>query len=86
MSFASMVQKDQKKPPLLVVQLEGQVLLKIARHCKENATLNTVVTGQLLGLDVEQTLEVTDCFPFPVRDEPLSALHLLYFSPSIGTQ
>ena len=26
----------------------------------------TLVTGQLLGLDIGQTLEVTDCFPFPV--------------------
>lgn len=66
-SFAAAAQKEQKKPPLRVVQLEGQVLLKIARHCKENATINTIVTGQLLGLDVGQTLEVTDCFPFPVR-------------------
>ena len=24
-----------------------------------------LVTGQLLGLDIGQTLEVTDCFPFP---------------------
>lgn len=26
-----------------------------------------MVTGQLLGLDVGPTLEVTDCFPYPVR-------------------
>ena len=64
-SFASMAQKDQRKLPLRSVQLEGQVLLKIAQHCA-SASLNTVLTGQLLGLDVGQTLEVTDCFPFPV--------------------
>ncbi|KAG2488874.1 hypothetical protein HYH03_012669 [Edaphochlamys debaryana] len=45
------------------VQLEGQVLLKIMQHCNE--ALPQVVTGQLLGLDVGQQLEVTDCFPFP---------------------
>jgi len=83
-SFASIAQKDQKKPPLRVVQLEGQTLLKIAKHCKENANINTVVTGQLLGLDVGQTLEVTDCFPFPVSTLSCStspATHLIS-SPS----
>jgi translation initiation factor 3 subunit H len=39
--------------------------LKIIKHCKEN--LPELVTGQLLGLDVDSTLEVTDCFPFPTR-------------------
>ena len=63
---------DQKKTPLRVVQLEGQVLLKITKHCTEHASTAAVVTGQLLGLDVGQTLEVTDCFPFPVSRPPLS--------------
>lgn len=46
------------------VQLDGQVVLKIVQHCNES--LPQLVTGQLLGLDVGHTLEVTDCFPFPV--------------------
>ena len=37
--------------------------MKIVKHCTENAP--SLVTGQLLGLDVGSTLEVTDCFPFP---------------------
>lgn len=41
-------------------------MLKIARHCRENDA-TAMVTGQLLGLDVGATLEVTDCFPYPVR-------------------
>ena len=48
-----------------VVQLEGHVILKIVKHCQECAP--ALVTGQLLGLDVGSTLEVTDSFPFPVR-------------------
>lgn len=28
-----------------------------------------LVTGQLLGLDIGRTLEVTNCFPFPTRNE-----------------
>ncbi len=72
LNFAAAAQKPatQKKTPLRVVQLEGSVVLKIAKHCKENASATSVVTGQLLGLDVGQTLEVTDCFPFPVRSQP----------------
>jgi len=47
------------------VQLDGQVVLKIVQHC--DSALPNIVTGQLLGLDVGSMLEVTDCFPFPVR-------------------
>jgi translation initiation factor 3 subunit H len=39
------------------------VLLKIIKHCTEN--FPEVVTGQLLGLDVGDKLEVTNCFPIP---------------------
>lgn len=48
------------------VQLDGQVMLKIIQHCSD--ALPNLVTGQLLGLDVGFTLEITDCFPFPVSD------------------
>lgn len=65
-SFAAVAQKEQTKIPIRNVQLEGQVILKIAKHCKQQSSVSAVVTGQLLGLDVGQTLEVTDCFPFPV--------------------
>lgn len=46
-----------------VVQLDGLVLLKIIKHCTEN--FPEVVTGQLLGLDVGDKLEVTNSFPVP---------------------
>lgn len=76
MSFAAMAQKETAaKQPLRTVQLDGQVVLKIVKHCQENssATSTALVTGQLLGLDVGQTLEVTDCFPFPVRKQQQGA-------------
>lgn len=72
-SFAAAAAKEkhQERTPLQRVQLEGHVLLKIAKHCRESdASLRNseaTVTGQLLGLDVGPTLEVTDCFPYPVR-------------------
>jgi translation initiation factor 3 subunit H len=46
------------------------VVLKIIKHCREN--LPELVTGQLLGLDVNSTLEVTNSFPFPQREEEAS--------------
>ena len=58
------------------MQLEGQVILKLVKHCQECEP--ALVTGQLLGLDIGQTLEVTDCFPFPVRSAAISRRHLLY--------
>ena len=50
--------------PLTLVRIDGHVLLRIAKHCRAFAP--SLVTGQLLGLDVGTTLEVTEAFPFPV--------------------
>merc|ERR1719502_2256981 len=49
-----------------IVELDGLVVLKIIKHCQQ--ALPSFVTGQLLGLDIGRTLEVTNCFPFPGRD------------------
>ncbi len=70
LSFAAMAERKTEEQPLRVVQLDTHVVLKIVKHCKEG--FPTLVTGQLLGLDVGQTLEVTDCFPFPVSFRSLS--------------
>lgn len=40
-----------------------QVVLKIIKHCRES--LPTFVAGSMLGLAMDSTLEVTNCFPFP---------------------
>lgn len=58
-----------KDTRLRAVQLEGHVIMKIVKHCQECSP--ALVTGQLLGLDVGNTLEVTDCFPFPVSGAPV---------------
>ncbi|WOL01370.1 eukaryotic translation initiation factor [Canna indica] len=58
---------EEVTPPLRVVQIEGLAVLKIIKHCNE--FLPALVTGQLLGLDVGSVLEVTNCFPFPIREE-----------------
>jgi translation initiation factor 3 subunit H len=60
-------QSAAKETLLKTVQIDGLALLKIMQHC--DGALPNIVTGQLLGLDVGQTMEVTDCYPFPNQDE-----------------
>ena len=38
-----------------------QAALKIVTHCCESAP--ALVSGQLLGIDVDGVLEITNCFP-----------------------
>jgi len=44
--------------------------MKIIKHCTEN--LQEPVTGQLLGIDVDGRLEVTDAFPLPYSSSETS--------------
>merc|ERR1711998_673341 len=52
------------------VQIDGLVVLKIIKHCRDEVNLSTI-SGQLLGMDITlpgegtTTLEVTSCFPMP---------------------
>uniref|UniRef100_A0A0C9RGM9 Eukaryotic translation initiation factor 3 subunit H n=1 Tax=Wollemia nobilis TaxID=56998 RepID=A0A0C9RGM9_9CONI len=64
-SFAQAAASEEVAAPLRVVQIDGLVVLKIIKHCKE--CMPALVTGQLLGLDIGSVLEVTNCFPFPSR-------------------
>jgi translation initiation factor 3 subunit H len=75
LSFAAVAEKKAEKPSLRCVQLDGHVVLKIAKHCRDN--MPNLVTGQLLGLDVGPVLEVTDCFPFPVTPVREMRFHFL---------
>mmetsp|Transcript_10004 Transcript_10004/g.32433 ORF Transcript_10004/g.32433 Transcript_10004/m.32433 type:complete len:329 (+) Transcript_10004:34-1020(+) len=63
MNFAAAASAPKEETALRSVHLDGQVVLKIVKHCKEN--LPNLVTGQLLGLDIGSTLEITNCFPYP---------------------
>lgn len=58
-----------------------QTVLKIIKHCKEFSP--SLVTGQLLGLDVGSVLEVTNCFPFPVCSLALFNLMRSYVLTSV---
>lgn len=46
--------------PIRRVQIDAVVFLQIMKHCRQHAP--TLVTGTLLGLDVDDTLGVTHCF------------------------
>jgi len=61
------IAREANDPTLDTIQIDGLVVLKIIKHCQDH--LPDCVTGQLLGLDVDTTLEVTNCFPFPSRYE-----------------
>lgn len=64
-SFAQAAATEEGVKPLRSVLIDGSVILKMVKHCKECQP--QLVTGLLLGLDIGSTLEVTSCFPFPSR-------------------
>ncbi|KAK2083482.1 Eukaryotic translation initiation factor 3 subunit H [Saguinus oedipus] len=51
------------------VQIDGLVVLKIIKQYQEEGQGTEVVQGVLLGLVVENRLEITNCFPFPQHTE-----------------
>lgn len=52
------------------VQCDGLVVMKMVKHCHEESTSNMeVAQGALLGLVVQNRLEITNCFPFSKNDE-----------------
>ncbi|XP_062869240.1 eukaryotic translation initiation factor 3 subunit H-B [Trichomycterus rosablanca] len=55
--------------PVKQVQIDGLVVLKIIKHYQEEGQGNEVVQGVLLGLVVDDRLEITNCFPFPQHNE-----------------
>lgn len=55
---------DPTIKPLTAVHIDGLAVLKIMKHCNDN--LPTLVSGSLLGVDVDGILEVTYAYPFPV--------------------
>jgi translation initiation factor 3 subunit H len=45
------------------VVIDGLVVLKIVKHCKE--ALPAIVSGKLLGLEFDSKVEVTNSFAMP---------------------
>ncbi|EFA78218.1 Mov34/MPN/PAD-1 family protein [Heterostelium album PN500] len=68
MNIDQQIEADFNNPKLDVVQIDGIVVMKIIKNCKEY--LPELVPGQLLGIDIGTSLEVSSCFPFPnLRDQ-----------------
>lgn len=57
--FAAYMEKSSKIE-VSEVEIDGLAILKLVNHCAEK---NSVVTGELVGLCYEGTLQVTNCFP-----------------------
>ncbi|CDJ68346.1 eukaryotic translation initiation factor 3 subunit 3, putative [Eimeria necatrix] len=65
-------QQQQRSAALRVVDVDSLVLMKIIKHWRDFHPLP--VNGQLLGTEVRDKLEVTNCFPLPQKKEVLSVL------------
>ena len=74
MSFAERAQKAvQGSPQTAVVHVDGLVVLKIVKHCRDS--LPQMAAGTLLGLDQGSTLEATHCFPRPAAKAEIAELN-----------
>ncbi|KAI9050714.1 hypothetical protein LZ554_004834 [Drepanopeziza brunnea f. sp. 'monogermtubi'] len=62
-----------KEIPLNSVQVEALVVMKIVKAC--SATFPTTATGCIVGMDINGTLQITNCFPFPTADIAASDSH-----------
>ncbi|XP_072389431.1 eukaryotic translation initiation factor 3 subunit H [Diabrotica undecimpunctata] len=52
------------------VQADGLAVMKMVKHCHEESTTNMdIAQGALLGLGVDNRLEITNCFPFPKQTD-----------------
>src|SRR6516162_670953 len=47
--------------------------MKIVKHCSQKFPITA--TGSLVGMDVNGTLEVTNCFPIPIVEFPQEQQH-----------
>ncbi|XP_071807374.1 eukaryotic translation initiation factor 3 subunit H-B-like [Asterias amurensis] len=65
--------------PVGRVQIDGLVVLKIIKHCEEEGgSAGELVQGVLLGLVQDDTLEITNCFPFPKHADEENFDDVLY--------
>ncbi|KAI9890192.1 MAG: Eukaryotic translation initiation factor 3 subunit H [Vezdaea aestivalis] len=62
-----------KESPIKEVQLESVAVMKINKHCADN--FPSAVTGFLVGMDINGTLEVTNSFNFLPVEAPASDSH-----------
>ncbi|XP_014774639.1 eukaryotic translation initiation factor 3 subunit H [Octopus bimaculoides] len=62
--------KSAKESVIDYVQIDGLVVLKLVKHCVDEGSGGAdFVQGVLLGLVVDNRLEITNCFPYPRHQE-----------------
>ncbi|PBP24495.1 eukaryotic translation initiation factor 3 subunit H [Diplocarpon rosae] len=72
-SLPIMADAPAREIPLNSVQIEALVVMKIVKAC--SATFPTTATGSIVGMDINGTLQITNCFPFPTADVATSDSH-----------
>ncbi|XP_046382684.1 eukaryotic translation initiation factor 3 subunit H isoform X1 [Ischnura elegans] len=67
---AAIRRMTETESPISYVQMDGLAVMKIVKHCHEEASGNIdVAQGALLGLVVDNRLEITNCFAFPKHSD-----------------
>ncbi|XP_067006831.1 eukaryotic translation initiation factor 3 subunit H [Anabrus simplex] len=60
----------ENESSIAYVQMDGLAVMKMIKHSHEEFTRNLeIAQGALLGLVVENRLEITNCFPFPKHND-----------------
>nr|CAD7405315.1 unnamed protein product [Timema cristinae]CAD7432553.1 unnamed protein product [Timema monikensis] len=60
----------ENESSIAYVQMDGLAVMKMVKHSHEECTGNMeVAQGALLGLVVDNCLEITNCFPFPKHND-----------------
>lgn len=69
---------------LLLIGFVFQAVMKIVKHCHEECAGNLeVAQGALLGIVVENRLEITNCFAFPKNYDEDEGKNFDSFTPMI---
>ncbi|KAL0243187.1 hypothetical protein GEMRC1_005748 [Eukaryota sp. GEM-RC1] len=58
---------DPLSPPISLIKIDGKVVLKLVKYGLEY--LPNTLSGQLLGMETDSSLEVTDCYPLSAMDD-----------------
>ena len=72
--YSSFITDDgYRDAPLKAVQIDALVVMKVVKTCSQK--FPTQATGSLVGMDNNGTLEITNCFPFPIVEIPNDSYH-----------
>mmetsp|Transcript_34817 Transcript_34817/g.55920 ORF Transcript_34817/g.55920 Transcript_34817/m.55920 type:complete len:312 (-) Transcript_34817:150-1085(-) len=73
MAPAAGKEAEPRSEEIKQVEIDALVILQIMKHCRQHVP--HPVTGQLLGLDVDDTLQVTHCFGYVQKNSEEAGQH-----------